>query len=99
VIFDEPEKGIYLAGLAILAEEFQNYAERGRGQVILTTHSPEFLDHFKPEQIRVVEMNGYATQIGPVASDQVEMIREKFLRPGELLTVDLARLDTPAAVQ
>ncbi len=92
LLFDEPEKGIYPAGLAILADEFKGYASKGRGQIILTTHSPEFLDHFSPEQIRVVEMKGYATQIGPVALEQLEALREHVLRPSELLTVDEARL-------
>ncbi len=93
LIFDEPEKGIYPAGLVILADEFKGYAKKGRGQVILTTHSPEFLDQFSPEQIRVVEMKGYATQIGPVASEQLDALREHFMKPSELLTVDEARLN------
>ncbi|HKI37023.1 MAG TPA: AAA family ATPase [Gemmataceae bacterium] len=92
LIFDEPEKGTYPAGLAILADEFKGYAERGLGQVILTTHSPQFLDHFKPEQIRAVEMRNYATQIGPVAPEQLDALREHFRKPSELLTVDEARL-------
>jgi predicted ATPase len=95
LVFDEPEKGIYPAGLAILADEFKGYAGKGRGQVLLTTHSPEFLDHFTPEQIRVVEMRGYATHIGPVAPEQMEALRERFLKPGDLLTVDQARLAEP----
>ncbi len=93
LIFDEPEKGIYPAGLAILAEEFKGYASKGRGQVLLTTHSPEFLELFAPEQIRVVEMRGYATQIGPVAPEQLEALQEHVLKPSDLLTVDEARLN------
>ena len=92
LIFDEPEKGIYPAVLKLLAEEFQSCSQNGRGQVLLTTHSPEFLDQFSPEQIRVVEMVGYTTRIGPMAADQIEAVREHFLKPGELLTVDPARL-------
>jgi predicted ATPase len=99
VIFDEPEKGIYPAGLPILAEEFQSHASTGRGQVVLTTHSPDFLDHFRPEQIRVVEMHGYGTKVGPIAPEQAEAIREKFLTTGELLTVDQARLAEPAMAE
>jgi predicted ATP-dependent endonuclease of OLD family len=93
LIFDEPEKGIYPAGLGILAEEFKGYASKGRGQVLLTTHSPEFLDHFPPENIRVVEMHHYNTRIGPVAPEQMEALREHFLETKELLTVDEARLE------
>jgi energy-coupling factor transporter ATP-binding protein EcfA2 len=93
LLLDEPEKGLYPRGLAILAEEFKVCAAKGRGQVILTTHSPEFLDKFAPEQIRVVEMHDYVTRIGPVAPEQLEALREQFLQPGELLTVDEARLE------
>jgi predicted ATPase len=92
LIFDEPEKGIYPAGLAILADEFKGYAEKGRGQVLLTTHSPDFLDHFAAEHLRVVEMRDGATHIGPVAPEQLEALREHFIKPGDLLTVDEARL-------
>ena len=93
LIFDEPEKGIYPAGLNILADEFKGFASKGRGQVLLTTHSPEFLDQFGPEQIRVVEMRGFATHIGPVAAEQMDALREHFLKPSDLLTVDEARLE------
>ncbi len=94
MIFDEPEKGIYPAGLAILADEFKGYADKRHGQVLITTHSPEFLNRFAPEQIRVVEMQDFVTRIGPVAPDQMEALREHCLAPRELLTVDEARLES-----
>ncbi len=95
LIFDEPEKGLSIRALAALAEEFKSHVDRGRGQILLTTHSPELLNAFEPEQIRAVEMDGYETRIGPVAPDQMEALREQFLRPGELLTVDDARVGEP----
>jgi predicted ATPase len=99
LIFEEPEKGIHPGALAALADQFKACPAAGRGQVILTTHSPELLDHFEPQQVRVVTMEDHVTQIGPVAEEQVEAIREQLLRPGELLTVDPARpaAATPAA--
>ncbi|MBL8800274.1 MAG: AAA family ATPase [Planctomycetia bacterium] len=92
LIFDEPEKGIHPAGLSILADEFKGAAEKGRGQVLLTTHSPEFLDQFEADQIRVVEMKQFKTEIGPVAPEQLESLKERFMKPSELLTVDEARI-------
>lgn len=92
LFFEEPEKGIHPGALAVLAEEFKACPDAGRGQIVLTTHSPEFLDHFEPEQLRVVEIDNNQTKIGPVAPEQVETIREQLLHPGELLTVDVARL-------
>jgi hypothetical protein len=60
--------------------------------VILTTHSPQLLDYFPPDSIRVVDVEKMETRIGPVAPEQMESLRERLLQPGELLTVDPARL-------
>ncbi len=92
LVFEEPENGIHPGALATLADQFKACPEAGRGQVILTTHSPELLDHFDPEQLRVVTMRDHKTQIGPVDQEQFEALGEHLLRPGELLTVDPARL-------
>jgi predicted ATPase len=96
LIFEHPEDGIHPGALALLAEEFRAAPESGRGQVILTTHSPQLLDHFDAEQIRVVELQGLETRIGPLAIEQKEAIRDKLLDPGELLTVDPARIQEGA---
>ena len=58
----------------------------------MTMHSPELLDHFDVEQIRVVELAGLETRIGFISSEQMEAIRDRLLEPGELLTVDPARM-------
>jgi len=43
-------KGIYPLGLSLLADEFKGFASKGRGQILVTTHSPEFLNHFVPNR-------------------------------------------------
>jgi hypothetical protein len=91
LIFEHPEDGIHPGALSLLAEEFKAAPDQGHGQVMLTTHSPEFLDHFDVDQIRVVELAGLETRIGFVSTEQKEAIRDKLLDPGELLTVDPAR--------
>lgn len=40
---EEPENQLYPKLLAILAEEFRHYSEKG-GQVFISTHSPDFLN-------------------------------------------------------
>ena len=92
VIFEHPENSIHPGALETLSNEFKRHVEQGRGQVILTTHSPQLLDHFEPELIRVVDIDNGHTRIGPLAPEQIEAIREHLLKPGELLTVDPARL-------
>ena len=75
-----------------VAEQIKAFPERSGGQVILTTHSPVLLDHFAPEQIRVVEMENLETKIGPVSGPQLEALGQQLETTGELLTVDPARL-------
>jgi predicted ATPase len=93
LIFEEPENGIYPGALALLAEEFKAAPLAGRGQVILTTHSPRLLDHFSADEIRVVVLDGFQTRIGRIAREQQEAVKEQLLEPGELLTVDPARIE------
>ena len=47
---EEPENQLYPELLAELAEEFRAYAQRG-GQVFISTHSPDFLNGLKLEEI------------------------------------------------
>jgi predicted ATPase len=96
LIFEHPEDGIHPGALSLLADEFKAAPEQGRGQVILTTHSPRLLDHFDADQIRVVELAGLETRIGFVSNEQREAIHEKLLDAGELLTVDPARIELEA---
>jgi predicted ATPase len=92
LLFEHPESGLHPGALESLAHEFKVCPRDGRGQVILTTHSPQLLDYFPPESLRVVDVEKMETRIGPVAPEQMDSLREKLLQPGELLTVDPARL-------
>jgi predicted ATPase len=47
---EEPENQLYPALLAELAEEFRAYARRG-GQVFVSTHSPDFLNAVRLEEV------------------------------------------------
>lgn len=96
LIFEHPEDGIHPGALAVLAEEFKAAPANGRGQVILTTHSPRLLDLFEVDQVRVVEMDGLETRIGWLADEQKVALREGLLDTGELLTVDPARIQASA---
>ena len=58
---EEPENQLYPALLRELAEEFRDYARRG-GQVLVSTHSPEFLNGVKLDEIYwFVKEDGFAT--------------------------------------
>jgi predicted ATPase len=92
LIFEHPESGLHPGALQSLAEEFKDCPEEGRGQVILTTHSPQLLDYFPPEAIRVVDIDHQTTRIDRLAPEQLKSVKDHLLFPGELLTVDPARL-------
>ena len=54
---EEPENGLYHRLVEQLAREFRGYAEKSRGkiQALITTHSPQFVDALKPEQVWLME--------------------------------------------
>ncbi|MGO9200675.1 MAG: AAA family ATPase [Limisphaerales bacterium] len=99
LVFEEPENAIYPGALSILADEFKAAPRDDRGQVILTTHNPVFLDSFDVDNVRVVEMRDGNTVAARVSTEQRDAVREQLLTTGELLTVDRARLDTGPNVQ
>lgn len=58
---EEPENQLYPALLLELVEEFRDYARRG-GQVFVSTHSPDFLNGARLEEIYwLVKEGGFAT--------------------------------------
>lgn len=53
---EEPENGLYHKLLAELAQEFRRHAEESqKTQILITTHSPYFVDALKPEQVWLME--------------------------------------------
>jgi len=56
---EEPENQLYPTLLGELSEEFQSYARRG-GQVLVSTHSPDFLNEVPLNSIFVLsKVNGF----------------------------------------
>jgi len=93
LVFEEPENAIFPGALSVLAEEFIAAPREERGQVILTTHNPKFLDSFDVDNVRAVEMRDGKTVGGGVSKEQCQAVKDKLLTTGELLTSDVARLD------
>jgi predicted ATPase len=57
---EEPENQLYPEILELLAEEFRDYSRRG--QVFVSTHSPDFLNAVEISEVIVLEKtNGYTT--------------------------------------
>ena len=68
---EEPENQLYPSLLEELAEEFRSYAQRG-GQVLISTHSPGFLNAAQLEEVFWLQKQGGYTTIHR-ASDNARM--------------------------
>lgn len=78
---EEPENQLYPELLSQLAEEFRHYSDIG-GQVFISTHSPDFLNAVRLEELYcLVKKNGY-TQI--VRASDLTLIASLY-REGDLL--------------
>ena len=65
---EEPENQLYPTLLWELAEEFRSYANRG-GQVIVSTHSPDFLNAAQLEEVFWLQKEGGYTKIRRASED------------------------------
>ncbi len=78
---EEPENQLYPQLLAELAEEFRLYAEEG-GQVFISTHSPDFLNAVRLEELYCLVKEGGYTKIYRAADNG--LIRNLY-QEGDLL--------------
>lgn len=80
---EEPELTIHPGAIPVIYDYLQQAKEWS--QVVVTTHSPELLDHISdPSQIRVVSKRGDATIVENVSEDQRAVVREGLMSLGEL---------------
>lgn len=93
IVVEEPELSVHPGVLAMLADAFKEVSEIT--QVIVTTHSPQLIDHFEPENIRIVTMTDGATQIGPIKRAQQEAVREGLMGLGEFMAAEGLQPETP----
>ena len=65
---EEPENQLYPKLMPELAEEFRLYAQRG-GQVLVSTHSPDFLNAVELDEVYWMVKQGGSTQIRRARDD------------------------------
>lgn len=82
---EEPENQLYPELLAELSEEFRDYARRG-GQVFVSTHSPEFLNGLKLEEIYwLTKREGFTTIHRGADSPILQRLIQEGDLPGALM--------------
>lgn len=92
---EEPEMAIHPGVLPVLADEFQEASLRM--QVMITTHSPDFIDQFPLECVRAVEFVDGETRVGKVSERQASAVREGLFTPGELHRMEGLEIHPPVA--
>lgn len=92
---EEPELAIHPGALPILADEFQEASLRM--QVMITTHSPDFIDRLPVECIRAVEFTDGETRVGKVSERQASAVRDRLFTPGELHRMEGLEIHPPVA--
>ncbi|SMF97049.1 Predicted ATPase [Methylomagnum ishizawai] len=81
---EEPENQLYPELLPALAEEFRAYAKRG-GQVFISTHSPDFLNGLKLDEIYwLAKRNGFTEVHRASDSELLRNLYEEGDLPGAL---------------
>lgn len=82
---EEPENQLYPELLPELAEEFRAYAKRG-GQVFISTHSPDFLNGLKLDEIYwLAKRNGFTEIHRASDSELLRNLIQEGDSPGALL--------------
>lgn len=81
---EEPENQLYPELLPELAEEFRDYARRG-GQVFISSHSPDFLNALRLDEIFCLgKSNGFTTITQASESENLRALYDEGDLPGYL---------------
>jgi predicted ATPase len=92
VVIEEPEINIHPGALGVIADLLGEASLRS--QILVTTHSPDLIEHFEPDVLRVVEKSDGVTHAGPVAHDQQEAIRQMLFSTAEIMKMEGLRRET-----
>ncbi|WP_375574750.1 AAA family ATPase [Paracidovorax oryzae] len=86
IVIEEPEQTVHPAVLSMLAEAFKEVAELT--QIVVTTHSPQLIEHFEPDNIRIVTMQDGVTHIAPIKASQREAVQRGLMTLGEFMAAE-----------
>ena len=90
---EEPENQLYPRLFGALVEELREYALRG-GQVFVSTHSPEVLNHVEIEEAFLLKKKRGVTTLHPLAANQqIKKLVEEGDKLGWLWNQDLLEIE------
>ncbi len=88
IIVDEPELGLHPYAISVIASLFQAAARRT--QVLVSTQSPVFLDHFEAEDVIVVDRNNRESTFTRLDPAELETWLERYTL-GEIWQKNIVR--------
>jgi type I restriction enzyme M protein len=94
LIIEEPEVHLHPGATVVLFEALKQASQRGA--VLITTHSPELLDAAKDEEILVCDYRSGRTRIGPLDTEQRQIVREGLFSAAELMRTTPLRIEGDA---
>ncbi len=86
LLIEEPEQTVHPGVLGVLADAFREASETT--QIIVTTHSPHFVDYFAPEEVRVVSLTGGLTHLSRIKKTQFESVKEGLMSMQEFMLAE-----------
>jgi predicted ATPase len=88
IMIEEIENGLDPRTIHLVIEEMRSFVQSGKGQIVVTTHSPFLLDLLTISQIVVVDRNssGSPVFIRPEKNNELQDWLEEFT-PGKLYTM------------
>ncbi len=86
IALEEPELTVHPGAFQLITDSIEEVSQTT--QILVTTHSPEFLDYFQPEQIITVELQDGITKAGKLNESQLTAARERLFTLGELMSIE-----------
>jgi len=83
---EEPELTLHPGALGVLSDVLLEAS--ARGQLLITTQSPDLIARFPAEDLRVVEREAGVTSIGPVDETQRKAVEDQLFSTGDLLRIE-----------
>jgi predicted ATPase len=93
LLIDEPENTLYPGAIGILVDAIREAA--GVTQFIITTHSPDFVKYFAPEEVRIATRTAGQTRIDPVSAIQTQSIKQHLLTIDEFMRAEGLQPEVP----
>lgn len=82
---EEPELMIHPKAMGILSDIIKEASHRT--QIILTTHSPDLINRFQADSLRLVKREKGVTEIANVGDDERQIINDELFGAGDLLRI------------